>query len=172
MVLFIDGQKIAKKLCSSISKESKVAQRLLEEYNEATCELSCADPPASLQDVLSLKSDFWVQVYPSVSNPSVPWKTREEIIPAFLTMKRSQEELALLQSDMICTVKYWHPRIQNLVEQLKAQEHSEDQYMRGTNSMLRKMKRGAELQCQKAISMFSAFVMIPSDVSVQARVHH
>ncbi len=43
MVLFIDGQKIAKKLCSSISKETKVAQRLLEEYNEATCELSCAD---------------------------------------------------------------------------------------------------------------------------------
>ncbi len=105
-----------------------------------------------------------------MSNPSVPWKTREEIIQAFLTMKRSQEELALLQSDMICTVKYWHPRIQNLVEQLKAQEHSEDQYIRGTNSMLRKMKRDAELLLMvKTISMFLAFVMIPSDVSVQAK---
>ncbi len=103
-----------------------------------------------------------------MSNPSVPWKTREEIIQAFLTMKRSQEELALLQSDMICTVKYWHPRIQNLVEQLKAQEYSEDQYIRGTNSMLRKWKRDAELQCQKAISLFSAFVMISSDISVRA----
>ncbi len=55
MVLFIDGQKIAKKLRSSISQ---VAQRLLEECNEATRKHSCAVHPASLQDVLSLKSRF------------------------------------------------------------------------------------------------------------------
>ena len=62
--LYADGQKIAKKLC--LSKETRVARHLLEEYNAAACELSPSDPAASLQEVLSLKSDFWVQGSPSV----------------------------------------------------------------------------------------------------------
>ena len=36
--------------------------------------------------------------------------------------------------------------------------------------MLRKMKTDAELQCQKATSLFSVFVAIPSDVTIEGLV--
>ena len=162
-----DGQKIAKKLCSGISNETRVARHLLEEYNAAACELSPSDPAASLQEVLSLKSEFWVQGSPSVPESSIPWKTREEIIQASLTMKRSEEELQILKSDMIC----WFHRIETIANKLKALEHSPDTlYIRGAKNMLRKMKTDAELQCQKATSLFSVFVAIPSDVTIEGLV--
>ena len=169
--LYADGQKIAKKLCSGISKETRVARHILEEYNAAACELSPSDPAASLQEVLSLKSEFWVQGSPSVPESSIPWKTREEIIQASLTMKRSEEELQILKSDMICTVHYWFHRIETIANKLKALEHSPDTlYIRGAKNMLRKMKTDAELQCQKATSLFSVFVAIPSDVTIEGLV--
>ena len=162
---YADGQKIAKKLCS------RVARHLLEEYNAAACKLSPSDPAASLQEVLSLKSDFWVQGSPSVPESSIPWKTREEIIQTSLTMKRSEEELQILKSDMICTVQYWFHRIETIVNKLKALEYSPDTlYIRGAKNMLRKMKTDAELQCQKATSLFSVFVAIPSDVTIEGLV--
>ncbi len=162
-----DGQKIAKKLCSSISKETKVARRLLEDYNAASSELSPGDPLPSLQDVLSLKSDFWVQDYPSVPEERVPWRTREEIIQSYLTMKRSEEELTILKSDMICTISYWFHRIQSIVNQLKTQEHCQSSYIRGASSILRRMKMNSELQCHKAIAMFSRFIVIPHDITIE-----
>ena len=125
-----------------------MARHLLEEYNAAACELSSSDPAASLQEVLSLKSDFWVQGSPFVPELSIPRKTREEIILASLTMKQSEEELQILKSDMICTVQYWFHRIETIVNKLKALEQSPDTlYIRGVKNMFRKMKTDAELQC-------------------------
>ena len=173
--LYADGQNIAKKLCSGISKETRVARHLLEEYNAAACEFSPSDPAATLQEVLSLKSDFWVQGSPSVPESSILWKTREEtreeIIQASLTMKQSEEELQILKSDMICTVQFWFHRIETIANKLKALEHSPDTlYIRGVKNMLRKMKTDAELQCQKATSLFSVFVAIPSDATIEGLV--
>ena len=117
-----------------------------------------------------LKSDFWVQGSPSVPESSIPWKTREVIIQTSSTMKRS-EELQILKSDMICTVQYWFHRIETIVNKLKALEYSPDTlYIRGVKNMLRKMKTDVELQCQKATSLFSVFVAIPSDVTTEGLV--
>ncbi len=43
-MILIDDQKIVKKLSTSISKETKTAKRLLDEYATAACELSTSEP--------------------------------------------------------------------------------------------------------------------------------
>ena len=167
--LYVDGQKIAKTLCSGISNETRVARHLLEEYNAAACELSPSDPAASLHEVLPQVRLLGSRL-PSVPESSIPWKTREVIIQTSSTMKRS-EELQILKSDMICTVQYWFHRIETIVNKLKALKYSPDTlYIRGAKNMLRKMKTDAELQCQKATSLFSVFVVIPSDVTIEGLV--
>ena len=55
----VDGQKIAKKLCSNIGKETKRCKNLLADYNVCTMELCSGEPPALLSDVLMLSSNFW-----------------------------------------------------------------------------------------------------------------
>ena len=92
-----------------------MARSLLEDYNATSSELSPGDPLPSLQDVLSLKSDFWVQDYSSVPEEIIPWRTRVEIIQSYLMMKPSEEELTMLKSDMICTVSYWFHGIESIV---------------------------------------------------------
>ena len=56
---FLDGQKIAKKLSISITKETKGVKCLLEEYLLIFDELQCDGPLPSLSEVLCLESDFW-----------------------------------------------------------------------------------------------------------------
>ena len=51
-----DGQKIAKKLPTSISKETKRAKQLLVEYNEA-CSEHHHQSPTSLLEILSPSSE-------------------------------------------------------------------------------------------------------------------
>jgi len=57
LLLLIDRQKIAKKLCSGITKETRIAKGLWQRYCEAGGEASAEEKP-SLQEILSLKSAF------------------------------------------------------------------------------------------------------------------
>ncbi len=134
IVVVTDGQKIAKKLGSSIIKETRVVRRLLEQeqYNLAANEL--ADSPVALEDALSLKSEFWTSNSPTLPSSSIPWKTKEEeIIQTFLLMKRCEEEKALLKLEMESTVQYWFNQVTvvtNKIDELNS-GLSGDQYTSG-----------------------------------------
>ena len=82
-----DGQKIAKKLATSISKEMKKLKQFLEEYNAICCEVHEEFPPVPLTEVISISSDFWGSSS-CVRDSTVPWKLKKDIIQAYLVAKK------------------------------------------------------------------------------------
>ena len=115
-----DGQKIAKKLCCRITKDTKRIRILLEDYNAAAYELQSEEPTVSLADVLSLYSDFWTHDSHSncTSAEDIPWKVKEEICQVFLMIQRSNEELVMLKADMLSTIAYWFKRRTSIASKL------------------------------------------------------
>ena len=146
---YVDGQKIAKKLCSNIGKETKRCKNLLGDFNACVSELSGAES-AILSDVLSLTSKFWNKPSSRIGSQQVPWKAKEEVIQAFLMCRRSGEELGLLKEDMMCTLSYWYQRLNWITDEL-GELHSmeEDLYLRGVKCMLEQLRWEvmAKLQC-------------------------
>lgn len=163
-----DGQKIAKKLCSSIAKETKRCRSILGDFNACILELN-GDAPVVLSDVLSLTSKFWNQPSSRISAHKVPWKAKEEVIQAFLLFKRSGEELGLLKEDMMCTLRYWCQRLNIITEKLTELDcMEEDLYLRGAKCMLEQLRWEAEFSHGKAAVMFSQCIKLPAEVVYQA----
>ena len=57
----------------------------------------------SLKEVLWLESDFWTQEQVISGSSSIHWKTKEEIVQLDLQIKRYNEVVTLLTSDMLAT---------------------------------------------------------------------
>lgn len=161
--LFLDGQKIAKKLASNISKETKKASQLLGDYDTAYSQLSDSTLcPTLLPDALNLSSDFWVQ-QSSLEITSVPWNVRKDIIQAMLVLKRCEEELDMLQDEMRNVLTYWTNRKEQLAKCLEQYEPSLQEsgdeksvlLVRGTHGCLKRLFMEAELLHTKAMSSYS-----------------
>ena len=165
MIMHADGQKIAKKLSTSISKETKRAKQLLVEYNEACSELH-HQSPTSLLEILSPSSDFWARLsaIQYAESCQVPWKVRRDIVQAYLLMQRSEEEKQLLKDDMYATLTYWLERIECIARAIKETSFSADQFSRGTTCSLQQLKWEAELHLSTAIEAFGSLITIPTVV--------
>lgn len=91
----VDGQKIAKRLAASITKETNTAKKLLEDYNIASSVVSV---------MYSLHyrwhpvpdSNFWQSLTVRNHCKEVPWNTQKDIMNAYIFIKRTEEELRLL----------------------------------------------------------------------------
>ena len=164
-LIHADGQKIAKKLSTSISKETKRAKQLLVEYNEACSELH-HQSPTSLLEILSPSSDFWARLSPAqyAESCQVPWKVRRDIVQAYLLMQGSEEEKQLLKDDMYATLTYWLERIECIAEATKEISSSADRFSRGATCSLQQLKWEAELHLSTAIEAFGSLITIPTVV--------
>ena len=80
---FIDRQKIAKILCKNITKETRKATRLVQDYNKQCTEQSVMTEQSviSVSDVLSPDSPFWA-TQTSATSHGIPLKVRRDIIEA------------------------------------------------------------------------------------------
>ena len=87
-----DGQTIAKRLSTSISKETKHAVKLVEEYNTTASLVTDSYIPVNIDEALDPDSDFW---QPDVTSSRITWKTQKHITSAYLLIKRTEEELGL-----------------------------------------------------------------------------
>ena len=87
VIAYSDGQKIAKKLCNSISKETKAAKKLFQDYSMAAYGLNSVEALPSFGDILQPQADFWVQHKRKTVDGRIPWKTREDVIQAFYLYK-------------------------------------------------------------------------------------
>ena len=164
-LIHADGQKIAKKLSTSISKETKRAKQLLVEYNEACSELHHQSPTA-LPEILSPNSDFWARISPTqyAESCQVPWKVRRDIVQAYLLMQRSEEEKQLLKEDMYATLTYWLERIECIAKATKEIGSSADRFSRGATCSLQQLKWEAELHLSTATEAFGSLITIPTVV--------
>ena len=104
--LIADGQKIAKKLCTQITKETKRVKALLDEYHAchvvdpSLCELSLSQAldPIFVRTLLTSLSDVATAVTAE----------KLEAIQAYLMVSRSHEEVAMLKEDAKNVVSYYN----------------------------------------------------------------
>ncbi len=83
----------------------QIVRKLLQNHNAALHQLKSLDPVPVLEEVLKPQSDFWSQDDIS-SELAVSWKLKEEIIQAFLLIKRCKKEMAMLKSEMFETIQF------------------------------------------------------------------
>lgn len=133
----IDGQKIAKRLSVNITKETRTAKKLLQEYNTAASAVNDAHIPINVEEALLPDSDFW-QTVAIPSSSVLSWSTKKDITSAYLLKKRCEEELCLLKEEMLNVLVYcrqFKELLNNLIDNTRS---NEDQYSKGLASLLLK----------------------------------
>ena len=101
-LLHADGQKIAKKLSCQVTSETKRLRTLLEEYNICLLVVSSSSIQITLDEALDpevLSSKLHADTTSS--------KPHQDILEAYLQMKRSNEEIVLLESEMENTIHFY-----------------------------------------------------------------
>ena len=126
--IIVDGQKIAKRLSTSIAKETTTAQKILVDYNAIISSGTGECIQMNLKEILCPDSQFWnTQRLPAVSTSSkhdLPWDVKKDIIQAYLLVKRSQEELSLLAEEKLNILPYWMEQKVFINQQIDTLRHS------------------------------------------------
>ena len=125
---FTDGQKIAKKLSLQIKKEIKGIQSLVEEYRACTGTTS----GDTLTDALDPAS-IGIRLHQLGSWGAVATGRRREIIDAYLTLRRSNEEIEMLEQDARNCVVFYERKKQMIACEL---EYRSDLFSRGAMALL------------------------------------
>lgn len=109
-----EGQKIAKKLCSQITKETATLQSLMVEYNacrasETELDLPDVLNPTVIESRLQSKGTWC----------SLASGEKREIIDSYLLLCRCKEEIAMLQEDIKNAVSYYTQRKSFIKEEIQ-----------------------------------------------------
>lgn len=158
----LDGQKIAKKLSRGISKETNRTRQLLDEYN-ATLQAQGCFAPVSVSDVLSLSSKFWQDGdVLQKGHEEVPFSIQKDIIDAYLRIKRTSEEIKLVEQEMQNVLEYLRRKKESINNQITIYEEcNEGAFNRGAVSLLRTFLWKVELSEAKAVACFSSVIHVP-----------
>lgn len=125
-----------------------------------SCDIMPAFTPLHLNDVLSPDSDIWTQSTPCTGS-TVPFATKKDITDAYLLMKRSAEEQALLTMEMHNSLDYWKRCITNLKKTIDTARCKDDLYSHGVASLLQQHLWKIELTHSKAEAAFQD-ILLPS----------
>ena len=160
LLLIIDGQKIAKKLCKGITKETCTARKLLDALNTSLSQADETFVPLALADVLSPVSEFWQ--CPNQASSEIPVSIKRDIIEAHLLLKRCDEELLLLQTEMHNVIDYYNEKEKKIISVLhKITSDGTSQFHRGCISLLRKLQLEVELFRSIAVSAYASVITVP-----------
>ena len=103
-------------------------------------ELNSSEPHPSFQDILQPESEFWTKTQAKKSDAKIPWKTKEDVVQAFLPNKKCKEEINMLKADMLEVIQYWMKRTQNIMQEItKVEGQRSDIFERGMKSILNKL---------------------------------
>ena len=130
---YTDGQKIAKKLCAQIKKESREVLSMLVEYNavqespaDVLCSSEAYDPCALRLRLQSL----------GLQTTGARLQERQEIMQAYLTLSRSIEEMELLKEDIKNVVSYYQKVKSVVLEEIENLSTKSDAVSRGDKALL------------------------------------
>ena len=150
-----DGQRIAKRLSSSVNKETSRARQLLNDYNTVSSEISTSFSPLILSDVLPADADIWQKYSPDTSTPvHVPLSVKKDITDAHFLMKRCEEELQLLTAEMHNSLTHWVNCAESIKESIATLRSDSSQYSRGLTSLLQQRLWVIELTHSRAQDAF------------------
>ena len=135
---YSDGQKIAKKLCRQISKETAALKSLLKKYNIVCASSKVSDTitmaeifaPAAIEERLrGLGSRY----------STIATGKKRQIIDAYLGLCRSKEELEMLKNEAKNIIYYYEERKKCIIAKLTDLSVNGDLYSRGSSAMLRQL---------------------------------
>lgn len=128
-------KKIAKKLSRQVTNETKRLTTLLEEYNICQSIISSSSTQITLDEALDsavLSSKLHTDT--TLSKP------QQDIIEAYLQMKRSNEEIVLLENEMVNTIQFYAEQRKSLlmlIDRMKQAQISESNpFNRGAIALL------------------------------------
>lgn len=133
MFMSTDGQKIAKRLCSQITKETRTVQHILGEYNAILENPMDAISAVDALDPSKLKCQLQLL---GIRATGSQLEERREIIQAFLCYKRSLEEIDLLKEDINNVVTYYEAVKSTVVCEIDLLEKRVDPISRGMKALL------------------------------------
>ena len=131
--LYSDGQKIAKKLSLQIAKETKNIKSLLPKYN--ACCLLAADSE-NCNVYLDIKQALDPSELVALIQPGFPHASgaKRELIDSYIMMKRSLEEVEILESEMENTLHYYRSKREHLVKAATSYAEPKDSFTRGATT--------------------------------------
>ena len=103
--MLVDGQKIAKKLSRQVTSETKRLRTLLEEYNICQLVVNSSSIQITLDEALDEALDPEI-LSSKLHADTTSSKPHQDILEAYLQMKRSNEEIVLLESEMANTIHF------------------------------------------------------------------
>lgn len=94
-ICFTDGQAIAKRLCSQISKTTNAVKQLVKEYAPSQTSVGSKYPSKVLvKDALDINSSMWLSIDSEVQLPSsVPYCVKRQLIDLTHINNRCKEEM-------------------------------------------------------------------------------
>ena len=135
----LDGQKIAKRLATTIAKQTRTVKKLLEDYNIASSVVTASFTPHTLNDILSPELHFWQGLAFSTHCKEISWNVQKDIMSAYILIKCTEEELSLLSKEIENVLLYCIQRKECLLHQLDSVKNNENQYTKGITSLLHKL---------------------------------
>ena len=149
-----DGQKIAKKLSVQLSKETKKIKALLPEFN--ACQSVIEGRSSLTLDEALDPSKLSVLLQPNASR--FPSKCRQELIDAYIMVKRTTEEIEMLESEMRNTKQYYVDRKSTVQTTIESFSQKGDAFSRGAVAFLRNLETEANIRIRECTELF-----VPSD---------
>ncbi len=144
-----DGQKIAKRLCIQISKETKNIKSMLPVYN--ACQSSLVGGRSMLIIEALDPSSFSTVL---LTQPLYS-ESKQELIEAYLVMRRSTEEISMLKMDMKNTLRYYEDKKETLLQLIESMAQRDDTHARGTVALLRHMLIDIDNTYKECSELFS-----------------
>ncbi|KAK2555124.1 hypothetical protein P5673_023094 [Acropora cervicornis] len=108
-----DGQAIAKRLCSQISKTTNAVKQLVKEYVRSQTSIGSKYPSKILvEDALDINSSMWLSIDSEVDLPSsVPYCVKRQLIDLIHINNRCDEELDIIKEEMGQIVKFYEGKL-------------------------------------------------------------
>ena len=126
-----DGQKIAKRLCRQITKETNKLKRLVMEYNLRTS----PDTELTVEMVIDPQNTLSTD-----HGTTLTLRQRHNIIQAYLRKKRSEEEIELLETEMKRTLETLLEKEEKLSHMCAKLIQNTDQFSRGAHNVITNIK--------------------------------
>ena len=163
IIIILDGQKIAKRLSANISKETKSIRKLVDEYNSIATSTNDSHIPVNMSDAMALDSAFYC---PFTDTSKLPWNKQKDIISAYLLVKRSEEELVLLQTEMQNVLAYCTQCKEKISQQINNTRAKEDQYSRGMTALLSRLFSDVDIYHAKVKATFATMDCLSTETVV------
>ena len=154
LLVYIDGQKIAKRLSGQILKETKRIKTLLLNYSVCPSKVELSIKEALDPSVLSIKLDH--------RSKSKTMAVKQDLLQARLLIQRSQEEIDMIQCELHNTLAFFQRKKDTIDTEIVKLKLFNNDFARGSIALLQHLK----LKVTKAIDDCACRFAIVTDSDV------